>query len=341
MILLDKASHPRPKLCGGGVTRLGLEILNNLDLPDPLPIPHAVVNDARFVYRNRTVHVRGKPEFIVFDRQEFDAYLAQTARDRGVRICEGEAVQSIQKSREHVLVRSDSESYQAQVLVGADGSKGVVYRNFRNSKKPSRVARLLEVVQPVSEDSNLFRQEYAKFDFNEVDSGLQGYVWNFPARVAGVKHHNKGVYDARVVRHRPLAGLLPIVNKAISEPPIKSTHPKIQGHPIHLFSPQNVFSKPRVVLVGDAVGAEPLFGEGIAPALWYGKIAAQAIHDAFRSSDFSFRTYKRRVLLSRLGAYLMLRWGIAWWSYRLSEKPWFMHTMWTLGRGLAAITNRV
>ncbi len=33
MLLLEKAAHPRPKLCGGGVTRLGLDILNDPGVP--------------------------------------------------------------------------------------------------------------------------------------------------------------------------------------------------------------------------------------------------------------------------------------------------------------------
>ena len=93
----------------------------------------------------------------------------------------------------------------------------------------------------------------------------------------------------------------------------------------------------RLVLVGDAAGAEPLFGEGIAPALGYGKVAAEAVADSFNTQDFSFNDYKRRVLVSRLGAYMLLRWYVAWWSYRLSDRPWFMHIMWTIGRVLAAL----
>ncbi|MCK4826999.1 FAD-dependent monooxygenase, partial [bacterium] len=39
MILVDKASHPRPKLCAGGVTRIGLKTLRDLEIQLPLPIP--------------------------------------------------------------------------------------------------------------------------------------------------------------------------------------------------------------------------------------------------------------------------------------------------------------
>ena len=84
MILIDKTAHPRPKLCGGGVTRIGLETLQGLGFDLPLPIPHEVVNQARLRYRGREIRVRGRPEFLVFNRIEFDAYLADQARRRGV-----------------------------------------------------------------------------------------------------------------------------------------------------------------------------------------------------------------------------------------------------------------
>jgi len=63
----------------------------------------------------------------------------------------------------------------------------------------------------------------------------------------------------------------------------------VDGHPIHCFSPRNRFSMPRLLLVGDAAGVDPLFGEGIAPALAYGQVAAAALMEAFTQADFSLR----------------------------------------------------
>ncbi|MFO3796020.1 MAG: hypothetical protein ACK8QZ_01880, partial [Anaerolineales bacterium] len=64
-------------------------------------------------------------------------------------------------------------------------------------------------------------------------------------------------------------------------------------------------------------GVDGLLGEGIGIALGYGSIAAQAILDALRRGDFSFRSYRRRVLFSPLGRALLLRWGLAQIFYRL------------------------
>lgn len=337
VLLLDRSAHPRHKLCGGGVTRFGLQLLEDLGLPSPLPIPHAIVRDARFVYRQRVVHVRGNPEIAIFHRQEFDHYLAETARERGLTIHENERVLHLERQHNGIRVTTDKNSYLAEIVVGADGSKGVTRNMLTTKKSQARVARLLESVHPVGDRTPQFDEQYALFDFTPVHDHVQGYVWDFPAFVDSRPHHNRGIYDSRMAPSRPKAGLKNTLDQNLDQMGSDTKTARIEGHPIHWFSPSTVMSDERLLLVGDAAGAEPLFGEGIAPALGYGKTAAKTIHLSFIQQDFSFNSYKRRVLFSRLGFYMMLRWYIAWWSYRLSGQTWFMHIMWTIGRGLAAL----
>src|SRR3990172_10247355 len=92
LIVIEKARNPRGKLCGGGVTRLGLKVLSGLGLSQTLPLPMAWVEDVRFVYRGRTIHVRGQPQVQIFYRAELDAYLANQACRRGVTIRQEETV---------------------------------------------------------------------------------------------------------------------------------------------------------------------------------------------------------------------------------------------------------
>ncbi len=344
MRVLDGSAHPRHKLCGGGVTPFGMQILSDLGLPDPLPIPHARVEDARFVHGNRTIHYRGNPAFLVFHRKEFDHYLAREAQARGVVLCEQETVRQIEPGAQGVQVTTSRGSYQVPAVVGADGSKGlsrqvVARRAAQRSRSPQRirVARLLEVVSPASESDSQFTEQYAIFDYSHVRQHLQGYVWDFPTRVGGAAHFSRGVYDSRVAARREKARLPGLFNQALETMGTDPDSVQIEGHPIHWFSPRNRFAIPRLLLVGDAAGAEPLFGEGIAPALGYGRVAAASIQQAFERQDFSFNDYRRHILFSSLGAYLLLRWWVAWWSYRLGGSPLFMKAMWKIGRGLAAL----
>lgn len=86
-------------------------------------------------------------------------------------------------------------------------------------------------------------------------------------------------------------------------------------------------SAPRVLLVGDAAGADPLLGEGISMALGYGLVAAREISEAFKRGDFSLRGYKSRVMRSGLGQSLFARWLIAQIVYPL-QWTWFQTLLW-------------
>jgi flavin-dependent dehydrogenase len=83
----------------------------------------------------------------------------------------------------------------------------------------------------------------------------------------------------------------------------------LKGHPIRRFDPHERFAQSRILLVGDAAGADPLFGEGIAFALAYGEVAAAAITDAFARQDFRFAAFRRRILAHPILAQLA---GRAW-----------------------------
>ncbi len=337
MIVLEKETHPRHKLCAGGVTRFGLDVLRGLGLRDPFPVPHVSVDDAHLIYDGRVIHMRRKPEFLVFQRAEFDACMAEEARRRGVKVLENTPVLGIEPRPDGIAIRTESTTYLAEVVVGADGSKGLTRRLVGSDSNRRRVARLLEVVRPAEESAPQFQKTFARFDFTPSRADLQGYTWDFPSFVGGEPRFNRGVYDARLDERRARAGLPDVLEQSLHDWGDNGDGLKLQGHPIHWFSPRGRFSAPRLLLVGDAAGADPLFGEGIGPALGYGKVAAQTLAGAFEQKRFEFRGYKRRVLASPVGRYLLLRWAVAWWSYRLNHKARFMHALWSLGEAIGRL----
>jgi flavin-dependent dehydrogenase len=68
-----------------------------------------------------------------------------------------------------------------------------------------------------------------------------------------------------------------------------------------------MYAQPNVLLVGDAAGVEPTFGEGISYALRYGAIAAQYLVRSYERSDFSFQDYRDRLLASPMGITLLFQ----------------------------------
>lgn len=332
MIVLEKSAHPRPKLCAGGVTRIGLETLRDLGLDLPLPIPCVEIEEARLVYTKRVIRVRGEPEFVVYNRIEFDNFLSDYARQRGINIHENEAVLTISLDPHGFVVHTSRAVYQAKVIVGADGSKGITRRLMKKQEKESRVARVIETVTPAKELQPHFSEGYAVFDLTPSEQNLQGYYWEFPSKVEGEPRLNRGVYDSRIAAMRDKANLPGILDEQTRPAQKGAPAGRLQGHPLHWFSPVNRFSMPRLLLVGDAAGVDPLFGEGIGPALAYGELAAAELVYAFRKEDFSFRLYRLRLLASRVGRYLFLRWLLAWISYHFNGSKAFMHGLWTVGK---------
>jgi flavin-dependent dehydrogenase len=341
ILVLEKKTHPRHKLCGGGITRAGLKILQRLGLPFPLPLPQVQVDHIYIRYKKRTIHVRGKPQFVVINRPEFDHFLLQTARQRGIRVREDEPVRALERANGFIQVTTSQGKYLARVVVGADSARGVTRAWLEGSRETGkgnrRIGRTLETLEPAHQNAPRFRQHSAIFDFSYIHQDLQGYFWDFPSCVSGEPTHNRGVYDARFVHHRPKARLPVLLNQGVKE--FGSSLPDLQPQsaPIRWFSPTQAISAGNLILVGDAAGVEGLFGEGISPALAYGKVAAAEIRRAFNSQDFSFRSYERHILRSSLGRYLLIRWLVASALYRFGGSPLFMHPLWTAGQILATI----
>src|SRR5450759_2746596 len=124
-LILEKAHHPRPKLCGGGILPDAEVVLCQLGL-DITEVPHVDVDWAHFDFDGQGMKMRGETKglfaFRVIRRHEFDAWLASEARDRGFLIHENTTVKSIAATETGVVVATDQGEYHAAVVVGADGS---------------------------------------------------------------------------------------------------------------------------------------------------------------------------------------------------------------------------
>jgi flavin-dependent dehydrogenase len=318
-LILEKAQHPRPKLCGGGVLADAEAVLCQLGL-DITEIPHVDVDWAHFDYEGRGFKFRPDPgqpfAFRTIRRHEFDAWLAAKARERGFLIHENTSVKSIAATEAGVLVITDQGEYQAAVVVGADGSNSLVRRAII-PHEDQHVARLLEIVTEPNPEKSFHKQSDSYFDFVVLPQGIQGYVWDFPAVEKGKPVRVRGVYDSNVLSFKADVSLRFALDEEFGRHGLHLSNYRLEGHPIRWFDAKSVFSTPRVLLAGDAAGVDALFGEGISLALGYGEFAARAIRDAFASQDFSLRNYRRAILRSEMGKSLRRR---TWWArffYRL------------------------
>ena len=336
ILILEKAHYPRSKLCAGGLVIDAEVLLARLDL-DVSEVPHVDADHIRLDFENKGLNFRMRKRHVlrVIRRDEFDNWLAKKAEIRGIEIREGVIVKNVDPDKDGVTVETDQATFHAQVVVGADGSNGVTRRCIFPDAS-IYTARVLEVITPShlpAATSSKFgevgrdREKVAYFDFLPVPNNIAGYVWDFPTHIQGEPMRCWGIYDTNILANADRPQLKEPLAHEMSRLGFNLDDYELKGHPIRWFSPENQLSVPRVLLVGDAAGADPLLGEGISIALGYGSLAAREIADAFQRNEFSFNRYRRRVLHSALGRALLVRWIIARTIYQIKWK-WFQILVW-------------
>ena len=343
ILILEKEHYPRFKLCAGGLTIDAEIILERLGL-DVNEVPHVLADNVHFDFESKGLRIRSLKRHVlrVIRRDEFDHWLANKVHKAGIEIREGVTVKNIIPQTDKVIVETEQGTYHAKIVVGADGSNGVTRRCIF-PKDPVYTARVVEVLTPTQPSSALseverrrrlkskhgVRDGTAFFEFSPVPENIAGYIWDFPTQVKGEPMRCWGIYDTNILAGGKRPQLKASLAKEMKRVGFDLVEYEIKGHPIRWFSPENKMSVPRVLLVGDAVGADPIFGEGISIALGYGVVAAREISESIQRDEFSFRGFKRRVVRSALGQILTARWVIAYIIYSFKWK-WFQVLLWRI-----------
>lgn len=344
ILILEKEHYPRLKLCAGGLVIDAEVILERLGL-DAREVPHVDASNVRFDFEGKGLAVRvpRRHAIRIIRRDEFDHWLAKKTESRGIEIRQGISVKNVIPDENGVTIQTDQGEFHAAIVVGADGSNGVTRRCILPNE-PVYTARVLEVITPDYSDitnqnkasneiaSSVYRSprnDMAFFDFFAVPENIAGYVWDFPTQVKGQPMRCWGIYDTNLLADQKRPALKEPLAEEMKRLGFDLNDYEIKGHPIRWYSPWNKASVPRVLLVGDAVGADPIFGEGISMALGYGAIAAQEIAESFQRGEFSFRGYKRRLARSGIGQTLFARWVITQVVYSFKWK-WFQILLWRI-----------
>ncbi|MGC3973096.1 MAG: FAD-dependent monooxygenase [Nitrospira sp.] len=121
---LDKETHPRYKVCGGG---LSARIDHVLD-PGFHSVVEQSVNGVQFVYRGQDPLLieSARPIAYMVMRDRFDHYLVQEAIQAGTHIRTGYGVVELMQDPYGVEVVTGQGRYRAKIAIGADGANSVV-----------------------------------------------------------------------------------------------------------------------------------------------------------------------------------------------------------------------
>ncbi len=311
MIVLEKGTHPRKKICGGGIGAYTDYWLQRLGIK--MTIASLSVQRTRIAldhdgYVEYCFEAGGLRTVI---REEFDEALVRAALDLGITVLQNEPMASFSYRDDAVAVQTTQRSLTTRVLVGADGAQSIIRRKlYRNAGGPgprNTCSTLRFMTRADSLHLSDQREQEAVIDFScTFRHGIRGYAWSFPLTMQGQAWLNTGVGGFSTSQNES-----PLLRKILAEflavRGISLNEGQVEGCLLRWFHPESIFSADRVLLAGDAAGVDPLWGEGISFSLGYGQVAADSIAHALKSNDFSFTTYKEQLLGHEIGQELMNR----------------------------------
>lgn len=322
-LILEKGTHPRPKLCAGGLVPDVERCLEKLDL-DVGQVRSIKVNDFVLEFEGHTARMRFHDDyaFRLVRRDDFDGWLSDRARQRGFAIEQDTHVRKVDVHEGHVEVHTDKGTLRARAVVGADGSNSVV-RHAVAPRTHQAIGRSLEVLTPNA--APLFPTSAcgpmdAYIEFRCIPGGNAGYTYTFPAIDRDGPARHWGVWDSRVLDgagHHPLR---PLLEDLMSRHGFELHDHKLEGFPVRWYRPGIALSAPRVLLAGDAAGVCTFFAEGISIAIGYGQIAAESIARGFETGDLGFADYGPKFAKTPLGRALTRRWLLAHALYRVRSR---------------------
>jgi geranylgeranyl reductase family protein len=334
VLLLDKAVFPRTKLCAGGLSAAADLALSQLGLAgDISAIP---VHKAILILPTGCLTFEQLNLFRVVSREQFDHFLFQSTRQRGVTVQDGEAVQDVLPTRDEVIVQTSRNEYRAKILIAADGANSTV-RSRLGLSRTGRVMAGMELHVPLADISmpNL-ADNMAVLDLSLMNRGVPGYGWVFPAVAADSRPQSVGILAAPFGRGNSVS-VRDAFASWLTTIGLNLNAFEAKAHPCLRYDPQASCSRHRVLLVGDAAGVDPLFGEGISSALALGIIAAQSAVEALRDHDFSFSNYEKRIRDSAIGSMMCRKHVIARRLYSHPKLAQFLLRRRTLLQGIALL----
>ncbi len=322
--VFEKRRHPREKRCGGALSAWGLAHLRALGLADR--VTGVPIQTFGLRMDDRVQRVAHAGLAIVVRRAIFDAMLFHAAAEHGAVTHEDAGVTALAREGDLWRIETSRGAFRARVIVGADGSSGGMRRLLGIPERSPR-AQLAIVETPGPEARDGVSDGTLLFDLSPIARGVPGYYWDFPSPLDGTAGTSRGIFDLRAHgsqgAHGPRgahgardgAAARAAFDDALRLRSVDPATAKRKPWSIRPYTPGATVSVPGALLAGEAVGVDPVTGEGIAHALEYGRLAADEIAEALATGDLGFPRWTRRIEGAFVGRHLRQSCRLAPWVY--------------------------
>jgi geranylgeranyl reductase family protein len=289
--ILDRASFPRLKPCGGGIScrvYKRFPYVESVVRAVPTNLVKKVVLESPSGYA--IDFESNEPLYAMIRRLEFDNALINHCRKSGIEIREGVTVSRVQVEQDSVWLTSTSgERFVADLVIGTDGvnSAIAVHSGLRGPWTPTQVAVDGTEESPFSEISTRPDCLYVYFGIG----GGYGYGYVFPKSSHvnfGVgyllEHVKKRIKDKPYEHHTRFLRSLKTRGVLSGESQLQNFH----YYPLPFSGPLKRISSNRILLAGDAAGFVNGFtAEGIYYAMVSGEHAGKTALKAIRNKNTS------------------------------------------------------
>ena len=265
VLVLDKATFPRDKSCGGGVTGRAARLLPFSIEPVVEDTVHRLECGLR--YRHRITRRARAPLAYMTQRRRLDHFLLQKAAEAGAEVREGET--------------ADARELDARIVIGADGCNGA-------SAKQLGLAD--GVVHGVALEANYpYESRYAGAIVLEIAVIRGGYGWIFPK----ADHINVGVGGNGEEGPRLRAELRRMCEAYGIDPDAAR---ETRGYRLPMRLTRTRLARGRTAVIGDAAGlVDPLSGDGMYEAFLSAQLVAEAALDVLGGRADDLGAYQAAV----------------------------------------------
>ena len=289
VLLIDKKSFPRDKICGDGITYKALPMLQKLGVLDK------VISKENFKSHGYTLifkdnsklsvefHDSHKKPIYIIARHKFDNILVEKAISYpNVTFLPDTNIAKMTPEGDGIITR-DGVTFRGSMIIDATGFNSILAKNNRDKKQSALAVR--GYYNNVTDLNHTIELYFS-------DSVLPGYFWVFPT---SENTANVGCGTFMNIVEEKKINLKELMHDFVKNHPIASKkfknanlEGKLEGGKIPLAFGE--FTWPRIkgnlIPIGDAGGfVNPITAEGISYAIATGIFAGEALHDYFENGN--------------------------------------------------------